>query len=386
MKRTWIMPLLAAMFCVGEVVGQQQQQKSWTDSVQVKGDVRYRHETIDEQGLETRERHRIRARLAAEAKANDKVKVGIGMSTTEKGDPVSSNQTLTDEFSRKSLYLDLAWFDWTMVGEDMVRLVGGKMKNPLINVGNLIWDGDVNPEGLALCMARTMGDMELVGNGAYFWIKEFNPDSKNAAHGDAMLYVGQVAAKYKIVEEAKITLGASYYQFSNLGGGLAKDFNYLGEEKTFGNSTRKVVSQDGLVTNVYYLADFAPVEAFAKLSFWLDKVPVEIAGQYVINDEADNFDAGYLVGLSVGKAKNPNTWEFGYQMYELEKDCVPGFMTDSDRNGGGTDGKGHVFSAKYQVMKNLQLGATFFMNEKGIADPAKTKDYERLQLDVVASF
>ena len=61
-------------------------------------------------------------------------------------------------------------------------------------------------------------------------------------------------------------------------------------------------------------------------------------------------------------------------------------FTDSDRWGGGTDGQGHKVYGKYQIMKNLQGGMTYFLDDKKISDASKTKDYSRLQVDVVAAF
>jgi hypothetical protein len=106
----------------------------------------------------------------------------------------------------------------------------------------------------------------------------------------------------------------------------------------------------------------------------------------VVNQDAEANDTGWLAGVTLGKAKNVGTWEAGYNYRELEKDAVLGAFTDSDCWGGGTDGRGHKFMARYQIAKNVQLGATYFLNEKPIADSSKTHDYDRLQLDVVASF
>ena len=61
-------------------------------------------------------------------------------------------------------------------------------------------------------------------------------------------------------------------------------------------------------------------------------------------------------------------------------------LTDSDRWGGGTDGKGHKIYGKYQIMKNLQAGVSYFKDKKKISDAAKTTDYDRMQIDLVASF
>ena len=56
---------------------------------------------------------------------------------------------------------------------------------------------------------------------------------------------------------------------------------------------------------------------------------------------------------------------------------------DSDSWGGGTDGKGHRLSAKYQILKNWQAGVTYFINDKKIDD---STEYKRLQIDLVAKF
>ena len=71
---------------------------------------------------------------------------------------------------------------------------------------------------------------------------------------------------------------------------------------------------------------------------------------------------------------------------KLEKDATLGMFTDSDRWGGGTDGKGSKFYGKYQIMKNLQACVTFFLDQKKISAADGGTDYNRLQLDVQASF
>src|SRR5512138_1261312 len=71
----------------------------WASRVTLKGDVRYRHEQISDETLNgsgvqstaDRSRHRIRARINAEVKATDSIRLGIGLSTTEGGDPRSAN-------------------------------------------------------------------------------------------------------------------------------------------------------------------------------------------------------------------------------------------------------------------------------------------------------
>jgi hypothetical protein len=70
------------------------------------------------------------------------------------------------------------------------------------------------------------------------------------------------------------------------------------------------------------------------------------------------------------------------QTGNVEKDAVAGVLTDSDFIGGGTDGKGHMLSGKYQLTKNIQAGLTYFITQKG----DNNDDYRRLQADLGFKF
>jgi TolA-binding protein len=105
----------------------------WAGKVAFTGDFRYRYEMISDDTLNAsgvqntadRYRDRIRARINTTVKATDTITLGFGFATTEGGDPRSSNQTLSGTFSRKSLDLDTAYFDWKFASWG--DLIGGKM-------------------------------------------------------------------------------------------------------------------------------------------------------------------------------------------------------------------------------------------------------------------
>lgn len=362
--------------------------KTWVDSITLKGDLRYRYETRDDDSRlnakkETykRELHRVRARMGAEAKVNDRAKVGIEFSTGQ-SDPVSGNQSLSDGFGKKEFRLNLAYLDYNFLGENPneVHGIAGKMKNPFITMpDDLVWDGDLTPEGLALKSQLGGGFATLMANGGYFWLQERNTDDND----DTLMYAGQAAVKLQFIPEIALTFGASYYDYRNVQG---KDvIDWENKNNAYGNSTERgnVV---GSTTNKAWSAEFTPVVYFAQLDLWVLGTPLAVFAQEMSNSGADKFDRGHMYGATLGKAKNPRTWEVGYSYAEVEKDAAVGMFTDSDRWGGGTDGKGHKVYGKYQIMKNLQAGVTYFLDEKKISEPAKMTDYERLQVDLVASF
>ena len=360
--------------------------KTWVDSVTLKGDLRYRYETINDDSKKnaskdtyTRQRDRVRARLAAEAKCNDNLKAVVGLSTGG-NDPISGNQTLGDGGQKKDMKLDLAYLDYSFLGDATATEAhgfAGKMKNPFITMNDdLMWDGDLSPEGLAF-KGQTGNDFVTVyANAADIWLQE--RDSKSAG----TLYAGQGAAKFQFIPEVSLTLGASYYGFQNVKGYDVIDWE--GKNNAYGNSTKNGTIAGG-VTNKAWSSEFTPVVYFASLDIWVAGLPVSIFGQELSNTDASKLDQGHLYGISLGKAKNPGSFEVGYSHAELQKDATLGMWTDSDRWGGGTDGKGNKVYAKYQLMKNLQLGASYFSDDKGIAS-GKATNYDRLQIDLLASF
>lgn len=356
----------------------------WASRVTLKGDLRYRHEqtsdeTRDGSGARRtadRSRDRIRARINAEVKATESIRLGIGFATTEGGDPRSSNQTLSGVFSRKSLDLDLAYFDWQFA--DWGNLIGGKMKQPFFKPGqSLFWDSDVNPEGLAASFTR----------GAYFgtvygyWIDEVS-GPPSAVTADTMLYGAQVGARLP-VGEATLTLAAHYYDLS-AGQGRAPFYDNNANGNTtisipFGASTTAVLANDYRVLNVG-----------AELNGTLRMLPLQLWADVAQNQAVDDLDTAWAAGILLGKAGDDRTWELGAAYQVVEKDALFAQLIDSDFAGGNADNEGVVLRAGYAPVKNWVLNATYFMTERN-ADVANSAgqvgvDYERWQLDFNVKF
>ena len=360
--------------------------KSWTDYVTIKGDIRVREEVINDDSKKnssgehyTRDRLRLRARIGAEAKLED-LKAGIRISTGG-ADPISGNVTLGDGDQKKEIRLDAAYLDYSFVNDDSYGLnaIGGKMNNPLINYGNddLVWDSDFTPEGLA-AKGRAGNDwLTFLGNAEYLFIKDRD------ANPNLWGWVGQGAVQLAFVPEVSLTVGGSYSGYQNFQGSDVLDWE--NKNNSYGNSTTKG-SISGSTTNKAWASDFTPVMGFGNLDLWIWGVPVTLYGQALTNPKADANKNGFMGGISLGKAKNPKTFECGYSYAKLEKDATLGMWTDSDRWGGGTDGKGSRFYGKYQINKWMQCAVTFFLDKKYISDPAREADYNRLQIDLSAAF
>lgn len=372
---------LLAISALAQQTPQAQQQQSWTNTIAIKGDVRYRYETIEDasKGAYTRERNRLRVRLSAEAKVSDDLTAGIGLSTGQ-ANPVGTDETLSGGFSKKEIRLDTAYLDWAWIKHDptALNLVVGKMNPPFIAVSDLVWDTDLRPEGAVLKGQTGNGLLTMIANAGYLWVNERPMNSD-----DTMLYAGQLALKCAPMPAVTLTLGASHYDYSNMQGYDVIDWQGL--NTAYGNSTI-AGSVSGSTTNRAYKYEYKPIEYFAQALVLVHDFPVTLYAQTVSNAKAPGNNDGMLYGIGLGKTRNAGSYEMGYSYVKLEKDAVVGAFTDSDRWGGGTDGKGHKIYGKYQITKNLQAAIAYFMDDKGISGPSPATDYKRLQADLMVTF
>ena len=341
----------------------------WTQNIKISGDFRYRFEMIDEDGKDDRIRNRIRARLGIAGQVTDDIMVGLRIATAEpfasdKGDPISTNQTLDDAFAEKPLWLDLAYFKWSPPKSGL-NIFGGKMENPFYRVGSnqLIYDSDLAPEGMAAQYTVAIGDNdELFTNGGGFWVNEVSGGA------DTSLWAIQGGLKHKFADKSTLTGGAGYYNYGNIEGsdaligtGFQGNFNAGGK----------------------YLSDYDIAQIFGEYGFKIGETPAAVFVDYVNNTSAcTSQDTGWLAGGKYGKCKDVGSWEFAYNYRDIQADAVLGAFNDSDFIGGGTNGKGHWFGYTYQLAKNLQGTLTYFLDDKGDDD----HHYDRLQADLVFKF
>ncbi|HIJ72134.1 MAG TPA: hypothetical protein HPP87_12365 [Planctomycetes bacterium] len=350
----------------------------WIENVKISGDLRYRHESIDAESGgdwdQGHNRNRIRARIGIEARVNDETDVIFRLASGS-ADPVSTNQTLADSFSSKELWLDLAYFDWHPASIKGFNAFGGKMANPFYRVGKnqLIWDSDLNPEGLAANYVMPFGENgKLHLNGGGFWVDE------SSGGVDTSLWGIQGYLKHNFQNKSYLLGGAGYFDYGNIAGrgDLKNTWNTPWDSTDpsfFGNKA----------TGNTFDSDFDLIEAFAEYGFNAGSMPVTVYGDYVHNTvAATNEDTGWLIGCKFNKAKEPGSWEASYDYRDLEADATLGSFSDSDFKGGGTDGKGHRFGFKYQLHKNVQAALTYFLNERYSDD----QDYRRLQADLIYKF
>ena len=367
---------------VGKVKG-----ADWAGKVAITGDMRYRYEMISDETLSggvqaaDRYRDRIRARLNAIVKATDTITVGIGMTTTEGGDPRSGNQSLTNAFSRKSLDLDTAFFDWKF--SSWGNVIGGKMKQPFVKPGqSLFWDNDLNPEGLAVGFQSGM----LFGTAYNYWINE-QSGPENTRTADTMLHGLQIGARLPIGSNS-LMLAAHYYDLSAAVG--RSPFFNGGSNAGNANGNTVIDLDPTPLTNAVLVYDYEVINLSAEFNALLGQVPLQIWADAAQNQDPSDLDTAWSAGVLFGKASNYRTWEVGAGYYVIEKDALFAQLIDSDFAGGVSDTEGWVLRAGYTPVRNWTLNATYFLNKRNV-DVATGSgqfdiDYNRLQVDFNVKF
>lgn len=348
----------------------------WVGRFQWKGDLRFRNEQFDQEYVpRDRIRDRIRARAGFVAKVNDTIRAELQFATGGT-DPRSSNQTLTDTNSRKALDLDLAYAEWQATPS--MKLTAGKMKFPWVRPGqSLFFDGDINPEGLALNYQGTVP-------GGVFASVFYNDLAERGTQADSNMVGAQIGWRSNPSQVTRFTVGASYFDY-----GAAKGYNPLFGGISNGNTTTTstAVCRRGIATCLAF--DYNVLEVFGEFATTLADRPLTAFVDYARNGDA-TLDTAYSVGLMYGRASNPKTWELGLQYQKVEKDALFAQMVDSDFADGSTDGDGLVFRFGYAFARNFRFNATYFANQlnndvattiAGVGS-VRDRDYKRLQLDI----
>lgn len=348
------------------------QKLAWAAKTQFKGDVRVRQETVKidgESNGRNKDRQRIRARLGAYTEINPQVDTGIRIATGGGDDARSTNQDLNNYFDKKQIWLDLGYIDYHPDAVKNLHVIGGKMLQPWVSMGDVIWDGDINPEGLALTYKYPLGSSaELFGSVGNYTLKD-NVDGDGVQfNNDLRLTSGQLGTRFSLTDNLKLTLGGSIYAYQN-------DEN----STCTGSSSPCALAVNGNSTN-----EFRLYEGFGQAEIGGLAMPLAFYGQYVKNnDTTTDQDTAWLLGA---KSKLFG-FNLDYNYRDVQRNAVVGAFTDSDFANGTTGARGHKFKVGYDIDKNFAIGATYFLTKADFSTSTRRDaSTNTLQLDAEAKF
>ena len=345
---------------------------------------------------------RVQARLGVKAKISDVTYTAFRFSTGSTTNPVSNNQTMGTGYNKYTLLLDRAF-----VHSDptyWLALNGGKMPNPWLST-DLVWDGDVSFEGVAVQLKPQFTDswsgFLTLGAFPYQDIERSNVVLANSK----WLYGTQFGLGWAAPNSSNFQLGLALYQFKNVEGTPNATLGSHFYDKTAAQGMQKgnslmYVNAVGDTTIYGIASKFREVNLTAKMDWALfDPVHVLLAADYVKNigfkqDEIlarTGLDAGtprvngHQATLMVGvpRMKRSGDWQASVAYKYLEKDAVLDALTDSDFHLGGTNAKGFIVGGSYGVDDNAWLSLRWISTDQIEGLPLSI---DTLQLDLNTRF
>jgi hypothetical protein len=358
-----------------------QQLAGWTANTRLTGDMRVRNDYINiederKNAGRDKDRQRLRARLGVITQVNPEVEVGVQIASGNSADRRSTNQDMDGYFDKKALWLDLGYIDYHPLAVPGLKVFAGKMKQPWLAVGDVAWDGDINPEGFAAQYVRKSGTNTFTTSASYMILKD-NVDGDGVEwDNDLAVYTAQAAYAFDPSDAVRLTLGASINDFSN-------------EEQQLPSPPEVVV---GLRGNGNTTDAFSLVEGFGQLDVIGLPLPLTLYGQYVVNRDARDFttlnDGGEDTAWLFGIRTNIAGIMLDYNYRDVERNAVVGNLTDSDFGAGYAGASGHKLKAQYDFLKNFNLTVTWMPSESDTASRLNPDDadVETLMIDLNARF
>ncbi len=356
---------------------------------------------------EDRDRLRVRARLGLDAEISKGVDAGFRLSTGSLNDPVSTNQTLGNTDRPYQVVFDQAYLRWR--GDTQaITAFGGRMPNPFLST-DLVWDADLNFDGIALRLApKHFGDEGLVQYAfePFVTLGAFALQEVELSSNDKWLYGGQAGFQWKAQGGTRVRFGLAYYDYENITG----ERNPFPGDRSLDFTAPQFVQKG----NSLYEIDNDPTpgslllglasdyeEANVTLAVeWTGLLPFDVMLQadYVKNIGFDSDEIlartgevfpeetqGHQLTLGFGRAKiaDRGDWQVFGTLRHLEADAVLDAFTDSDFHLGGTNAEGWIAGFSYGLRERLNLTARYLSSNEITGPPF---GIDTLQIDLTGSF
>jgi hypothetical protein len=378
------------------------------------GDIRLRYEyrggrtsaddPNDPNDWQERERERYRLRLGLRGTFLDDWFFGVRLETS--ASPRSTNVTFGDDTSSSSpggggpfakgsdgIFVGQAYGGYK--GFPGFTLTGGRMPNPFVYT-RMVWDEDINPEGLAEQWKHTFtigGEaapvsyskdgkdvapppspepllkIDVFANFAQFVYDDSNPsnpigpiptvtqpiggETQNVPTANAFMLGWQVGARFDVLKKFYFQLAPTLY-------------NYTGDGNTF--NIHFSGDPGGNQTGINSLLVFdMPME----LGWMIGKIPMRIFGDFATNFDADDRataaghpDKGgqryaYQAGFGIGQLKKKHDWQIeGYWQHQEQFSLDPN-LVDNDLFNSQLNLQGVVIKVGYMLTDAVIFNVTY---------------------------
>lgn len=334
----------------------------WVQNMTFKGDIRLRHQMDWGGSNKTRNRDRMRVRLGVETALFSDVTAAFGLASgamVAEGDksPTSTNHTY-QAFNKVPVFIDYAYLQYKI--SDLTISAGKvKGKSAVWNATDLVWDGDINPDGIAVNYNKKFNkEVSMFANAGWYVMNE---GRKETLMPD--VYIVQPGISYKSGDfSAKV--GLAYQQFNMKDRALkSNEAGYIDNNTT----------------------DFRCINPSIELKMnnLFEDYMISVFGDYVKNIDDSVYKKeleGKVFGLSFGSKKiaELGTWQVKVMNRYLEANAIPTGLGDSDAYGGKSNSEGYEVILTLGITKNLSFGFDYYSMDKinGAEDPKSLAQFD----------
>ena len=360
-----------------------------------------------------RERERYRLRLGLRGTLLDDWFFGVRLETANGAR--STNVTIADDtasstpggggpFEKNSdaIYVGQAYGGYK--GFPGFTFTAGRMPNPLVIANRLVWDPDINPEGLAEQWKHTFVfgaesappssfskdgkavvaskpqepflKLDVFANFGQFVYDDSNPENPlgaratTAANGgsqlvpntDAFLLAWQVGARLNFPHNFYFQLAPTLYNYT--GNGDTFNVHYVGGDPHLTNA-------DSLATNQTGINSLLVFDMPAEFGWKAWGVPMRVFGDFATNFEADDRAAAagqpgqgsqryaYQAGLGIGQLKKKHDWQIDLWYQHTEQFALDPNLIDDDIFNAQENMHGIVAQAAYNLTNAVNFRLTY---------------------------
>lgn len=333
----------------------------WIQTMKLRGDVRLRYQFNDNRNKRyNQHRGRYRLRFFADSKVNEKVYMGFGFASGNSADPRSTNQTFTDNNGKKNLYIDYVFAEYN--ASDNLALTAGRTRNPLWLTSDMLWDTDINLEGLALRANLPGDDWGLFANAGLAILGE-SSTNKQDPH---LLYVQPGVGWTHPEGKADFRAAAALYSFNHVRGATALPHRPSATDYQQANtlvSSRYKYDYDAFSPEAEFnwnLFEPVPVPGLSALGW--NVTHVGAFGNWVRALEHGRDAEGWIAGLRLGqrKVEDAGQWQASWSVRRLERDAWLDNYPDSDFYGGAAGVKGQEVILTLGLMRDFALTLDYY--------------------------
>jgi hypothetical protein len=194
-------------------------------------------------------------------------------------------------FNEKHIWIDKAYVAYSPPVVEGLTLAGGKFGMPL-ETADILWDGDVNPEGLYQKMVIKAGPVHPFFTLGQFFLEEEHSEHNGVDYHDAGILAGQLGIKVAM-DTVYFLIAGSYYDYDEY-------------EDVYASASGNPVMEGCLAAG-----DFNIFDLIGEFGMKFGKIPFKVKLVWLVNTAEDAEGEAYWEGkdtawgayVNLGKCK-----------------------------------------------------------------------------------